>query len=150
MGKSNVGKVYRGETKYIDPETKKQRNYVVVRDNGRGVSVAKLKSIKKDGDPALMEINHKKYGLEKRTGVDYQRFGKNRMSGASLKLSDKKVFPEQKERFNLSSRDTHRAVIHTQPRKRKGRGKNLGAEEESSAGAGRSSRHKQPIWLSSH
>ena len=111
--------MYRGETKYIDPETKKQRNYVVVRDNGKVVSVAKLKSIKKDRDPALMEINHKKYGLEKRTGVDYQRFGKNRMTKRSLELSDKKVFPEQKERFKLSSRDAHRAVIHTQPKKKK-------------------------------
>ena len=119
MAKSNVGKVYRGETKYIDCETKKQRNYVVVRDNGKAVSVAKLKSIKKEKDPALMEIDHKKYGLERRTGVDYQRFGKNRMNGSPLKLSDKKIFPEQRERFKLSSNDTHRAVIHTQPRKKK-------------------------------
>ncbi|MBE6630899.1 MAG: hypothetical protein E7624_08645 [Ruminococcaceae bacterium] len=119
MAKSNVGKVYRGETKYIDCETKKQRNYVVVRDNGKAVSVAKLMSIKKENDPALMEIDYKKYGLEKRTGVDYQRFGKNRMDGFPLKLSNKKIFPEQRERFKLSSHDTHRAVIHTQPRKKK-------------------------------
>ena len=117
--KSSVGKVYRGETKYIDPDTKKQRNYVVVRDNGKSVSVAKLKSIKKENDPALMEIDHKKYGLEKRTGVDYQRFGKNRMLNRPLRLSDKSAFPEQKERFKLSSHDAHRAVIHTQPRKKK-------------------------------
>ena len=119
MAKGNIGKVYRGETKYIDPETKKQRNYVVVRDNGKAVSVAKLKSIKKERDSALMEIDYKKYGLKKRTGVDYQRFGKNRMSKGSLSLSDKRVFPEQKERFKLSSHDTHRAVIHTQPQKKK-------------------------------
>ena len=117
--KSNVGKVYRGETKYIDPDTKKQRNYVVVRDNGRSVAVAKLKSIKKENDPALLEINHKKYGLQKRTGVDYQRFDKNRMSGFDLQLSDKQVFPEQKERFKLSSHDTYRAVTHTRVRKKK-------------------------------
>ena len=119
MGKSNVGRVYRGVTKYIDSEPKQQRNYVVVRDNGKTVSVAKLKSIKKDKDPALMEIDQKKYGLEKRTGVDYQRFGKNRMTKRSLELSDKRVFPEQKERFQLSSHDTHRAIIHTQPKKKK-------------------------------
>ena len=111
--------MYRGKTKYIDPETKLERNYVVVRDNGKNISVAKLKSIKRDRDPALMEIDHKKYGLEKRTGVDYQRFGKNRMTKRPLSLSDKKVFPEQQERFKLSSNDTHRAVIHTQPRKKK-------------------------------
>lgn len=48
MAKSNVGKVYCGETKYIDPDTKKQRNYVIVRDNGKAIFVAKLKSIKKE------------------------------------------------------------------------------------------------------
>lgn len=119
MAKNSVGKVYRGETKYIDPETKKQRNYVVVRDNGKSVAVAKLKSIKKENDSALMEIDYNKYGLKKRTGVDYQRFDKNRMSKTPLKLSDNRVFPELKERFKLSSHDTHRAVIHTQPRKKK-------------------------------
>ena len=51
--KSNVGKVYRGRTKYIDTETKLERNYVVVRDNGKNVSVSKLKSIKSESNPAL-------------------------------------------------------------------------------------------------
>ena len=74
MSKSNVGKVYRGTTKYID--TKPHRNYVVVRDNGKHVSVAKLKSIKKENDPTLMEIDYRKYGLTKRTGIDFQRFEK--------------------------------------------------------------------------
>lgn len=65
--KSNVGKVYRGETKYIDREPKKQRNYVVVGENKRGVSVAKLKTIKtfdengKNADSSLVEINHARY-----------------------------------------------------------------------------------------
>ena len=44
--KSNIGKVYRGRTKYIDKDTKPERNYVVVVDEGKRVSVAKLKSIK--------------------------------------------------------------------------------------------------------
>ena len=42
----NVGKVYRGKTKYIDKETKPERNYVVVVDDGKRIKVAKLKSIK--------------------------------------------------------------------------------------------------------
>ena len=76
----NVGKVYRGRTKYIDPETKHERNYVVVRDKNNYVSVAKLKSIKKfdengkNADRALVEINATRYGLQKRTGVDFQVF----------------------------------------------------------------------------
>ncbi|MBP3402257.1 MAG: hypothetical protein J6K85_04260 [Clostridia bacterium] len=117
--KSNVGKVYRGETKYIDRDTKKQRNYVVVRDNGKNISVSKLKSIKKENDPALLELNYQKYGLKKRTGVDYQRFDKNRMSKQPLALDDRRVFPEGKERFKLSSHDTHRAIIHTEKYKKK-------------------------------
>ena len=121
---SRVGNVYRGITKYIDPETKLERNYVVVRDNGRSVAVSKLKSIKqfddngKNTDPALFEINYKKYGLLKRTGVDFQRFDKNRMSSRPLELSDKRVFPEEKERFKLSSHDTHKVIKHTEKKKK--------------------------------
>lgn len=122
--KLNVGKVYRGETKYIDKETKKQRNYVVVLDDGKHVSVAKLKSIKifdengKNADKALVEINATRYGLEKRTGVDFQRFSKNRMFEAPLRLNDKNVFPENKERFILSNRDRDKAIYHTGAKKR--------------------------------
>lgn len=123
----NVGKVYRGRTKYIDPETKHERNYVVVRDRNNYVSVAKLKSIKKfdengkNADRALVEINATRYGLQKRTGVDFQVFNKNRMSGKPLTLSDKKVFPEEKERFKLGSHDTARAIRHTEFGKNKKR-----------------------------
>ena len=83
----NVGKVYRGVTKYIDTEPKAERNYVVVDDDGRRVAVSKLKSIKKfdengrNADKALVEI--------------------------------KDVFPEGKERFKLGSHDLNRTLIHT-------------------------------------
>lgn len=123
--KNNVGKVYRGETKYIDKENKKQRDYVVVRESDEKVTVAKLKSIKqfdengKNADPALVEINHKRYGLPNRTGVDFQRFDKNRMSGKPLKLSDKDVFPEEQERFTMSNKDRDRSVYHTGAKRRK-------------------------------
>ena len=121
---TNVGKVYRGRTKYIDPEPKLERNYVVVRDNGRNVTVSKLKSIKKvdqygkNADPALAEINYARYGLAKRTGIDFHCFDKNRMSGKPLQLDDKKAFPEQKERFTLSNRDRDKAIYHTGVKKR--------------------------------
>ena len=120
---SNVGKVYRGRTKYIDKETKPERNYVVVIDNGKNVSVSKLKSIKifdengKNADKALLEINATRYGLERRTGVDFQRFNKNRMSKKALDLSDKDVFPEGKERFKLGSHDLARSLRHTNAKK---------------------------------
>lgn len=121
---NNVGKVYRGETKYIDKEPKKQRDYVVVRDTERGVTVSKLKTIKKfddngkNEDKALVEINHERYGLPNRTGVDYERFDINRMSGKPLRIEDKDVFPEDSERFKLSRKDTDKALYHTCVKKR--------------------------------
>lgn len=121
--KSNIGKVYRGRTKYIDKDTKPERNYVVVVDDGKRVSVAKLKSIKifdengRNADKALVEINATRYGLEKRTGVDFQRFNKNRMSGKPLRVDDKNVFPEKTERFKLGSHDLARALRHTKSKK---------------------------------
>lgn len=132
MGKgkgTKVGNVYRGKTKYIDKDTKPERNYVVVFDDGKRVKVSKLKSIKvfdesgKNADKALIEISNEKYGLKMRTGVDFQTFGKNRMSKLPLKIEDKDVFPEEKERFKLNSRDKHKVLVHTKmiadPKKKK-------------------------------
>lgn len=107
-----VGGVYRGRTKYIDPEPKLERNYVAVRANGNKVSVVKMKSYKKDVDPDLVEISQKKYGLEKRTGVDHEIFRKNRMSKEPLDVSNKRVFPNGTPEFHLTSRDTHRVLVH--------------------------------------
>ena len=106
---NNVGKVYRGKTKFIDKDTKPERNYVVVSDNGKNISVSKLKSIKvfdkenRNADKALVEINANRYGLPKRTGVDFQRFSKNRITKKPLRLSDSAVFPRGKEEFKLYS-----------------------------------------------
>lgn len=60
--KSNVGKVYRGETKYIDREPKKQRNYVVV-----GESFPHFRKYKKANHPALIvgEIEPDEYKYRK-------------------------------------------------------------------------------------
>lgn len=115
--------MYRGRTKYIDVETKLERDYLVVKDNGKNVTVSKLKSIKKidengkNADRALLEINHARYGLPKRTGVDFQKFSRNRMSKKNLSLNDKNVFPEGKERYKLGSHDLSRALRHTKVKK---------------------------------
>lgn len=121
---TKVGHVYRGKTKYIDRETKPERNYVVVVDDGKRIKVAKLKSIKifdandRNADKALVEINATNYGLEKRTGVDFQRFDKNLMSNKPLSLKDRRVFPEGKERFVLSKRDSDKVLYHTGVKKK--------------------------------
>lgn len=73
--------------------------------------MSKLKSIKKfddndcNADKALVEINASRYGLDRRTGVDYERFHINRMSKKLLNLKGKKVFPEDKEQFTLGNKD---------------------------------------------
>lgn len=115
----HVGEIWRGETKYIDTEPKRQRDYVVVIDNGKSQTVSKVKSIKifdkndKNADKALVEINATRYGLEQRSGVDNETFNKNRMSGKPLTISDKRVFPETKPRAKLGSHDTNRVLRHT-------------------------------------
>ncbi len=121
--KGHVGDVYRGRTKYIDKETKPERNYVVVKERNNNVTVAKLKSVKKfdengrNADKALVEINHERYGLPKRTGVDFQTFSRNRMSKKQLRIDDRHVFPEDKERFKLGSHDLSRVLKHTKRKK---------------------------------
>ena len=71
----------------------------------------------KNADKALLEINHARYGLPNRTGVDFQKFNKNRMSKKDLSLSDKDVFPNQKELFKLGSHDLSRTLRHTKVKK---------------------------------
>lgn len=120
---NNLGKVFRAETKYIDKDTKKNRNYVVVKENAGKVGVSKLKSIKKfdelgkNADTALVEINSSRYGLTKRTGVDYQVFVRNRLTKKPLSLKDKKVFKD--EQFSLGSHDWSRVQRHTKKRKKR-------------------------------
>lgn len=122
---SKVGKVYRGRTKYIDKDTKPERDFVVVSSKGKLVRISKLKTIKqfdeygRNADKALVEINHKRYGLPRRTGVDYEKFSQNRMSKNALRIDDKDVFPNQKEEFELSKRDLDKVLYHTGEKNRR-------------------------------
>ena len=116
---SNIGKVYRGNTKYIDKDTKPKRNYVVVDEKGEKVTVSKIKRIKKfdinkkNADTDLIEINHERYGLPERSGVDREKFSRNRIKNKPLKITDKDVFPEGREEFSLGSHDKHKVLRHT-------------------------------------
>lgn len=60
----------------------------------------------------ISALTHTAWGLSKRTGVDYQTFNKNRMSGKPLTMKDRKVFPEGKEWFSLGSHDLARTLRH--------------------------------------
>ncbi len=125
---SKVGEIWRGETKYIDPEPKKQRDFVIVTDNGKTQTVSKVKSIKvfdengKNADNALIEINATRYGLTVRSGIDSEVFHQNRMSKNPLTVSDKRVFPDGKPRAKLGSHDKNKLLYHTgrkKPNKKK-------------------------------
>ena len=95
-----------------------------MRRNGlKAETIKKFDENGKNADGALVEINHERYGLPNRTGVDFQRFDKNRMSGRPLRLDDKDVFPEPQERFTLSRKDADKAVYHTGVKKRNKRKK---------------------------
>lgn len=121
---SQVGKVYRGYTKFINREPKHERFYVVVEDEFGEVRVSKLKSIKKfdengkNADKHLVEINQTGYNLPKRTGVDRQVFSKNRISHQNLRIDDNSVFYERKPRFSLSNRDKYKVLHHTNMKKK--------------------------------
>ena len=80
-------------------------------------TIKKFDSNDKNADKALVEINHTRYNLPKRTGVDFQKFTKNRMSKKNLSLNDKDVFPEGKEQFKLGSHDLSRTLKHTKVKK---------------------------------
>ena len=120
----NVGEVYVAQTKYIDPETKKTRRYLVTKQNHQNgnVTVSKLQSIKnfdengKNADKHLVEINQNYPGLTKRTGVDFYKYNKNRITNKPLNIKDKKVFNELPE-FKVSNRDLRKAQIHTGTKK---------------------------------
>lgn len=116
-----VGCVYRAVTQFIDKDTKRTRLYVIVDQRGKKVAVAKLKSIKKfspegkNAEENLVEINFTRYGLTKRTGVDYQVFRINRLKNNILLITDNDVFPggPNNPEFKLGSHDLNRTLKHT-------------------------------------
>lgn len=113
-----VGSVFIGQTMFIDPDTKRTRRYIVLKQRGDIVRVGKLKSIKifdengKNADPYLVEINQNYPGLTKRTGVDKSTFAKNLIKNQPLEITDDDVFKQEPE-FRVSARDLNKAQIHT-------------------------------------
>lgn len=114
-----VGKVYKGKTKYIDPEPKAERRYLIMKDNGEYIGVSKVQSIKKfdkngkNADKHLIEIDRNYFGLTKRTGIDKELYRYNRQTKKRLKF-DNKIFTEFQ--FDLSDTDLARAKSHVKLR----------------------------------
>jgi len=118
--RKHLGKVYRGETKYIDKDTKRTRYYAVTKEKPSGaVGVSKIKRIKifdengKNADGYLVEINHKAYNLPERSGVDREVFYRNLLTGELLSVRENNGVFETPEKFKLGSHDLHRVKKHT-------------------------------------
>ena len=128
--KGNEGKVYYGNTKNIERDTKPRRRYVVVNDNGVNVKVSKLKSIKTDGantNPNLYELDRSKYPkLKQRTGVHNQVFTDNRVNREKLRLGKSNGVFDDKADFELNDLDFGKVAKRIQKakygKKKKGKG----------------------------
>lgn len=116
--KGNEGKVFYGKTKFIEPDTKPRRRFVVVKDNGLNVKVSKLNSMKMDmkgnfiQDKHKIEIDRNYTGLTKRTVVDDKVFSKNRKTKEKLYLGKNNGVFDEMEEFIVSDYDMERIHNH--------------------------------------
>lgn len=121
--KKRLGNVYWANSQKIDKsDSKKRRQYAVVRDNGKNVGVSKIRGFNgnKKNDERLFELNVDKYPLNKRSGVDKKVYSKRVDKQKYLRLEDNEVF-DKKPSYKLSSHDTHRVLKHTGYFNKKGR-----------------------------
>ena len=121
--KKRLGNVYWANSQKIDKsDSKKRRQYAVVRDNGKNVGVSKIRGFNgnKKNDERLFELNLDKYPLNKRSGVDKKVYSKRVDKQKYLRLEDNEVF-DKKPSYKLSSHDTHRVLKHTGYFNKKGR-----------------------------
>lgn len=120
-----LGEVYWANSQKIDKlDNKKRRQYAVMRDNGKYVSVSKIRGFNENikNEERLFELDVKKYPLSKRSGIDKKIYSQRVDNRKLLRLEDKEVF-DKSPSFKLSSHDTHKAINHTRNNKQK-KGKN--------------------------
>ena len=83
-------------------------------ENGKYVKVSKIRGYndnEKNKD-RLYELDIKKYPLTKRSGVDNFVYSRRNDNRKFLNLKDGQIFDKEPV-FKLSSRDTHKVVLHT-------------------------------------
>lgn len=112
----NEGKVFYGITRFIEPDTKPRRRYIVVKDNGSSIKVVKTNSMKLDKLGNCINDKHKVEllgiypKLKERTLADKKVFSKNRITKEKLNLQkDNGVF-SSKEDFILDDNDFERVL----------------------------------------
>lgn len=109
-----LGEVYWANSQKIDKmDNKKRRQYAVTKDNGRNVSVSKIRGFNDNPNniKRLFELDMSKYPLSKRSGVDKKVYTKRADNNKMLRLEDFDVF-DNSPSFKLSSHDTHRVLVH--------------------------------------
>ena len=118
-----LGHVYWANSQKIDKtDNKSRRQYTVTKDNGKYVGVSKIRGFNdnRKNSERLFELSVDKYPLNKRSGVDNKIYSFRVDNKKPLQLEDKEVF-DTKPAFKLSSHDTHKVLLHTRNKQKKGR-----------------------------
>ena len=118
-----LGHVYWANSQKIDKtDRKSRRQYTVTKDNGKYVGVSKIRGFNdnRKNSERLFELSVDKYPLNKRSGVDNKIYSFRVDNKKPLQLEDKEVF-DTKPAFKLSSHDTHKVLLHTRNKQKKGR-----------------------------
>ena len=118
-----LGHVYWANSQKIDKtDNKSRRQYTVTKDNGKYVGVSKIRGFNdnRKNSERLFELSVDKYPLNKRSGVDNKIYSFRVDNNKPLQLEDKEVF-DTKPAFKLSSHDTHKVLLHTRNKQKKGR-----------------------------
>lgn len=126
MRSKKTGNVYWVNSRKIDKtDSKKRRQYAIVRDNGKYVKVSKVRGFNENirNQERLMELDKNKYPLSKRSGLDRQLYHQRVDNKKLLQLEDYEVF-DKNPSFKMSSRDTHLAIRHTRMVNKQKKGKN--------------------------
>ncbi len=114
IAKKRTGNVYWANSIKIDATDKKpRRQYVVVRDSGKYVSVSKIRGVNANekNSERLYKLDKNKYPLTKDSGVDKKIYSRRSDNCRPLKLEDRQVFDTDSS-FKLSSHDTYRVLAH--------------------------------------
>ncbi|MDR2047185.1 MAG: hypothetical protein LBP79_04745 [Clostridiales bacterium] len=120
----NEGKVYYGKTRFIDRDSKPRRRFVVTKDTGVNVEVAKLTSIKEldvnneNSRKNVAEIKSTYKGLTRRTGVFERVYNRNRVTKEKLRLDKGNGVFDDKFEFELDDEDFDKVLKHVKKAKR--------------------------------
>lgn len=112
--KKRLGQIYWANSRKIDKfDQKERRQYAVSKDNGLYIKVVKVRGYNENlkNNDRLFELDTEKYGLKKRSGIDYKEYSFRSDNRKLLNLEDREVFDNYPS-IRLSSHDTHKMLSH--------------------------------------